>query len=138
MLLKSILYYLVMIIRALSEPNKKSIFWAMGWAVLVLLLSFKAPSVNPKYIFPYQDKVVHFMFYFVFVFLWSRYLYASQKLNAKMLFRLFVFTIIFAGLIEIAQETLTTNRHAELLDMLANLLGALSSSYFVSKFFLIK
>ncbi len=138
MLLKSILYYQVMIIRALSEPNKKSFFWALGWTLFVLLLSFKAPSLNPKFIFPYQDKVAHFVFYFVFVFLWSLFLVARNHLNFKWLFRLFVIAIILGGSVEIAQEVFTTTRHAEVLDMLANTLGALLSSFFVTKFFLIK
>ena len=124
-----------MIIKTLSEPNKYSVWTATAWTVLILFLSFKAPSVNPKYIFEYQDKVVHFVFYFVFVFLWARFMKATLGVNSKQLRTVFLIAVLLSGGIELSQELLTVNRHAEWADMLANLLGAGIGGVF-ARFFL--
>ena len=70
-----------------------------------------------------KDKIVHFVFYFLFVFLWS--LYANFKKNipnssSKILF----IAILYGIMIEIFQGVFTTNRTADVFDVVANSLGA--------------
>ena len=105
-------------------PNKISLLLAVLWTGIILFLSFKAPSVNPKFIFPNQDKIVHFMFYFVFVFLWFSYLLYKKKPTNLTLILLVLFSIAMGILIELAQGYLTTTRQADIYDVLANSLGS--------------
>ncbi|WP_136667460.1 VanZ family protein [Flavobacterium sp. H122] len=119
-----------MIIKALSEPNKNSVWLALGWTVMMLLLSFKAPSVNPKYIFPNQDKVVHFMFYFVFVFLWYRYLYFLKQKGVKIIVFVVALAVMTGIGVEFLQGALTRDRHSDIYDVLANSLGAITGAFF--------
>lgn len=114
-----------MIIKRLLEPNSKSIYTAILWAVLILILSFKAPAVNPKYIFQYQDKVVHCTFYFVFVFLWFRVLVFKSATQMRHQILLFIISVALGIIIEILQGTITTTRQADIFDVVANTSGSL-------------
>ncbi|MCH4828318.1 MULTISPECIES: VanZ family protein [Flavobacterium] len=108
---------------------------ALCWTFLILFLSFKAPTLNPKYTFPNEDKVVHFVFYFVFVFLWIRYIIVSEDLNLKKVIVLTIIAILISILVEIGQAFLTINRSAEIQDIIANSLGAISSAILSYRFF---
>ncbi|MFK7002089.1 VanZ family protein [Flavobacterium oreochromis] len=124
------------IIKILLEPKRKFIWLALCWTSLILFLSFKAPTLNPKYTFPNEDKVVHFVFYFVFVFLWMKYIVLTQCLSLKKMTFLITFVaIVFSILVEIGQEFLTTNRFAEIKDVIANSLGAITSAILFYRFF---
>lgn len=118
-------YCQAMIIRALSEPNKKSFWLAVCWTGLILFLSFKAPAGMPKVNILYLDKIVHFMFYFVFVFLWCRFLFFKQLTQKKHLIILFLISIALGICIELGQGYLTTTRQADFFDALANASGSL-------------
>lgn len=119
-----------MIIKALSEPNKKSIWLALGWTSLILILSFKAPSLNPKISFTNQDKVVHFLFYFVFVFLWYRYFFSIRRKTFRVVLIIVGIAILIGMLIEYLQGVITVDRHSDIYDVLANSLGALTGALF--------
>ena len=72
------------------------------------------------------DKLVHAFFHFVltlfcFLFFKSRAIDAS---SFNPLITSFLFSVFFGIGIEIAQELLTTTRHADILDVLANVSGA--------------
>ncbi|MFN7099733.1 MAG: VanZ family protein [Flavobacterium sp.] len=77
------------------------------------------------------DKVVHAFFYFVLTFLvqlnWKvNNLNWSSRTQAVVSV---VVTILFGVLIEILQETCTASRHADVLDVIANSIGALLSVF---------
>lgn len=131
--------YQVMIIKRLLEPNSKSIYTAILWTAILLTLSFKAPSVNPKYIFQYQDKVVHFTFYFVFVFLWFRVLVFKSATQKRHQILLFIISVALGIIIEILQGAMTTTRQADIFDVFANTVGSmgwlfLSRTFYIAKY----
>lgn len=120
-----------MIIKTLLEPNKKSIWIALGWTFLILFLSFKkASSLQTNFDFPNLDKVVHFMFYFVFVFLWYRFVFSLGKQSVKILFFISFVAIILGIAIEYLQGIVTVDRNSDLYDVLANSLGVLTGAFF--------
>lgn len=89
-----------------------------------------SPSI-PKINFQYKDKVVHFIFYFVFVYFWTKSL-KNKTLN-------FVLIILFLGVItgiaiEFLQENFTNHRTFDWYDILANSVGAVVSFIYVKKF----
>lgn len=73
-----------------------------------------------------MDKIVHTFFHFVLTLLCFLYLksWAKTVNNIKPIVVSFLFSVIFGIGIEIAQELLTSSRHAEVFDILANVSGA--------------
>lgn len=110
------------IIKHLSE--RKFLFLAITWTVFVTVASLVSFNSVPKVKVIGSDKVVHFLFYSVFVVLWS--LTKKQtyfKINYSLLI-VFV-AIVFGIIIEILQGVLTKTRQADFYDVLANSLGAI-------------
>ena len=138
MLLKLILYFQAMTIKHLLAPNKKSFWIALFWTFFILFLSLKRPSGEATFYFPNADKLVHFTFYFVFVFLWSRYLYfkGSVKLRHKIIL---VFISISLGIvIELVQGYFTTTRQADVWDAIANSVGSIVGILLASNIYKVK
>lgn len=86
------------------------------------------------------DKYVHFTFHFVLVGLW--YLYFSlkdHKNSFKISVSIFFASILFGGLIELAQQALTTTRKGDFFDIFANTCGAFVSLFLILMYnFLLK
>ena len=79
-------------------------------------------------IIPYQDKILHFLFYGIFSFLLLRALVIYfKKSKSAWLLALITFLIIFIfGLaLEIIQAKFTTYRQGDIIDMLSNLGGCI-------------
>ena len=101
----------------------KYIFIAVVWTILITVLSLITIEKTPSFVLqlPFKDKIVHFVFYFVFGILWS--LGLKDKL-ARFRFKVLFLAIIYGIVIEVLQEVLTKNRTADFYDVLANTLGA--------------
>lgn len=102
----------------------KFIYLAVVWTILITTLSLITIEKTPEFVLqlPFKDKVVHFIFYFVFVVLWS----FSLKDKTSNFKNKTLFIAVFYGIIiEVLQYALTTNRAADIYDVLANTLGAL-------------
>jgi len=76
---------------------------------------------------PYFDKIVHFGFYFMMVILGvfaMKEQYAFRfKLLRGLVFML-VFAIVYGIIIELFQALFTESRHGDVLDVIANVVGA--------------
>ncbi|MSP84551.1 MAG: hypothetical protein EXR18_01810 [Flavobacteriaceae bacterium] len=74
------------------------------------------------------DKYVHFTFHFVFLNLWFLYFNSKNQKNSfyQVLF-IFLVSILFGILIELAQQAFTTTRKGDIFDVFANLTGAFSA-----------
>jgi len=112
----------VKIIKHLSERNY--LYLAITWAVLITIASLVSLNGIPKGYVSGNDKVVHFIFYAVFVVLLSL---AKSKSCFKKKHDLLIilFVIIYGIVIEILQGVLTKNREADIYDAIANSLGAI-------------
>ena len=117
--------------------NLLSIAWGLLILILCLLPGKDIPSLT---IFEY-DKVVHFLIYVVLAFLMY---YGWKKQNAflllhkQTLLKILLITSAYGFLVEVLQELLTTDRHFDIFDALANSLGAVGGSWFaprLKKFF---
>jgi VanZ family protein len=97
---------------------------AIIWTVLITVASLVSSSAIPKVNLLWNDKIVHFLFYLVFVVLWS---FANVKSYLKMKYDLLivVFAIFYGIIIEVLQSVLTKTREADLYDAFANSLGAI-------------
>jgi VanZ family protein len=112
----------VKIIKHLSE--RKFLFLAITWTVFVTVASLVSFNSVPKVKVIGSDKVVHFLFYLVFVIFWSLAKKQSYfKINYSLL--IVIIAIVFGIIIEFLQGVLTKTRQADFYDVLANSLGAI-------------
>lgn len=100
-----------------------ALFWAGVIAYFCLVKSSDLPIVN----IPNVDKCIHTFFHFVFTFVW--FLFFRKQLKFKYdlrpLLLSLLFSFVFGIVIEILQELFTITRHADVSDVLANLIGAI-------------
>jgi VanZ family protein len=110
------------ITQLLSEH--KFFFLAIFWTILITTLSLITIERVPSFAITLQhkDKVVHFVFYFVFVIAWN--LSLMQKIK-KFKVKVLSIAIVYGIVIEVLQYVLTENRTADFFDVLANSLGAI-------------
>lgn len=105
--------------------KKASLGLAIGWTLLIALLCLVSFGSLPSLSVTGADKYVHVLFHFGFTMLWGFYFWQKQhQKTLSIIIRLVVVSLFYGILIEFLQETLTTTRHADIYDVLANLTGA--------------
>lgn len=112
---------------------------ALIWAAVIAFFCLVQLNNVPLGDVSNLDKLVHAFFHFVltllcFLFLKSR---ATDTDSFKPLIVSFLFSVFFGIGIEIAQELLTSTRHAEVFDVLANVSGATLAAALVFLFGLV-
>lgn len=98
----------------------------------ILFLSFFNPPETPLNKVTNMDKVFHFLMYFGFCsVLWLEYFKSHAHVHIpRLILWGIIVPIIFSGLIEIGQQTLTPTRAADWWDFLFNALGCLAAALF--------
>lgn len=134
MLQKSTNYYLQMIIKHLSEHKTFWLVSAIGWTIFVAFLCLvnnnDLPSIGMK--ISGIDKVIHFLFHFIFTLLWSIYYFSKDKMLTPKKVIIIVFaSLIFGVMIEWMQASFTLTRQADILDVISNTGGAISAGLLV-------
>lgn len=103
-----------------------SIFW---FIIIVYLMIFYKSNTN-IITYPYSDKIIHFILFFVqSMFITKTYIarnFKSDKLMPKIIF----YFLIFCFSVELIQIYLPY-RSFELLDLTSNLIGSISGAFFV-------
>ena len=118
-------------IKHLLVPKKSVFILAVSWTFLIAYLCLVSSNNLPRVRVPFIDKIVHFLFHFVFTILWSLFFW-KQNLNCnykKVILSILCFSFVFGISIEIAQEFFTVNRRADITDVIANACGALLAGY---------
>ncbi|MGV1011016.1 MAG: VanZ family protein [Flavobacterium sp.] len=113
--------------------NKKTYLWlALLWTCIVTVLSLVTiGNIGSSIPIPNKDKYVHFTFYFVFVVVW--FLFAKRTNMTKKIKWIVLFSAIGYGiLMEICQGIISTNRSPEVMDVLANSIGAITGLIFIT------
>ncbi len=108
----------------------------VSWMVFITVLSLVSfdDDTSLDLDIPYFDKIVHFTFYFIAGALGSLFLHALQrgaKADRRRLLKFLLGLIGYGILIEVLQDSVTTYRSAELLDILANSVGAIIGILFI-------
>jgi VanZ family protein len=106
--------------------NKKKIFiFAITWTVFITYLSLATinSSLGSTLQIPHKDKIVHFIFYFGFVLLWTISFNAIPYKTKIGLFILLI-AIVYGIVMEIFQGLLTIDRTPDGNDVIANSSGA--------------
>ena len=99
---------------------------------VILFLSFFNPPETPLNEVTNIDKVLHFIMYSGFcTVLWFEYFRSHAQSNAvRLILWAIIAPIVFSGLIEVGQQTLTPTRAADWRDLLFNALGCLAAALF--------
>ena len=106
---------------------KKTLFGlAISWTLLIAFLCLVTFSKLPSLGVSGVDKYVHATLHFVFTLFWGSYISLKQnEIKIPKILRVVMLSILYGIVIEILQETITTTRHADILDVLANFTGTL-------------
>lgn len=73
----------------------------------------------------YEDKLIHFVIYFLFTLVW--YNAFLKHINLNLALKVVLFAILFGIIIEILQGSLTQTRQFDYYDITANTLGVLAA-----------
>lgn len=112
--------------------NYKFLLTAIAWTTLITFLSLATiGDIASSITFAGKDKVVHFLFYFVFVIAW----YYAKFLNTKPSYYLVLTAILYGVFMEICQGIFTINRTPDFFDALANSAGAIAAFLFLKNSF---
>jgi VanZ family protein len=111
----------------------------VSWLVFITyfsLFSFTGEMSTPMFNIPHIDKIVHFLFYFIFVVLGIKAVREIFKVNLelkKVLLYFVIFACAYGVIIELLQYGFTENRQGDMLDVLANSMGALAGMFVVKR-----
>jgi VanZ family protein len=99
---------------------------AICWTFLILMLCLENEKEIPDIEIKHLDKVVHFVFHFIFSTLWFLYFKKRflQITNSRLLVSTWLFSLVFGLVIEFLQQQITTTRNADVIDVLSNAIGA--------------
>jgi len=104
--------------------NKLYLWFALLWTSIVTVLSLiTIGDVGSSIPISNKDKYVHFIFYFIFVIVWT--LVIKHSNSKKMHWIVLFSSISFGILMEICQGVFTTSRKPDVMDVVANSLGAI-------------
>lgn len=108
----------------------KTILWAIAVVLLSLMKSEALPHV-PLFNFPYFDKIVHFIMYFVFATLLIHDFQHYSKIKLKhwqIIAASIIIVVGYGGFLEILQRIPSLHRSTDFFDFLANTSGAIVAS----------
>jgi VanZ family protein len=108
----------------------------IGWVVFITTLSlFSLGEVSmPSIDIPHMDKLVHFTFYAGFTALGCLSFRELDRRNTplkKVIVKIILYAIVYGTIIEVLQGVATVDRDPDVLDVLANSLGALFGGFAV-------
>ncbi len=110
---------------------------SIAWGSLIFYLTvLSTPKVNPDSwlrLIPFVDKWVHLSLFFVFNFILFLEQKKTNENNSFYYLASIILGIVYGGLIELFQAFFTTNRSAEYLDWLADIVGVLLA-YLIFKY----
>lgn len=115
------------------SQNRKFYFYllcSIFWFIIITYLMIFYKSNTNIITYPYSDKIIHFILFFVqSMFITKTYIarnFKSDKLMPKIIF----YFLIFCFSVELIQIYLPY-RSFELLDLTSNLIGSISGAFFV-------
>lgn len=107
---------------------------AIGWVLAITMLSLAPPSDLPSISYPHLDKIVHFIFYYIFFILWYYVLCGPQPyktVKKKALFIAFAMAFTYGTVVEVLQYSMGKGRSGDVFDALANTAGIICGIFTV-------
>ncbi len=108
---------------------------------MVLITSFSLFSLpiegEETFVFPHRDKIAHFCFHGVIVFLGTLFVREQRAANFNVnsgIMQMLLFSAVYGVIIEVLQWAMPYDRAAELWDILANLSGAVFGVLLIKRY----
>lgn len=115
--------------------NKTLVFLiALAYTVFLTIISLVSLENTPDLGSAIDDKIYHFIAYFIFAFLWITY-YKHKKTKIKLVFLLLM---AFGVILELSQHKINPMRIYDIYDLLANCLGIVIGTLFAYKLTVVK
>ncbi|MGS2765077.1 VanZ family protein [Sinomicrobium sp. M5D2P9] len=118
----------------MEHRRKVFLILAVGWVVAVTILSLVPPSDLPSVSYPHLDKIVHFIFYYIFLILWYYALRGENTfgpVKKKAIIISFFIAFVYGTVVEVLQHTMGKGRSGDVLDALANTTGMICGIFTV-------
>ena len=96
---------------------------AIGYTIFVTVIMLVPISKGPTINFPYADKIVHSIIYFVFVIVWLTYFLISEKENKRIYLIVSLVLFVYGIVIEVLQGSVVASRAHDNWDIVANTIG---------------
>lgn len=104
---------------------------AAGWTLLIAFVCLNTFSDLPSIGISGADKYVHGSLHFVFTILWFLYCKKISVDRQKTMLKVIGISLVYGVMIEVAQELFTVSRKADILDVVANTLGAVAAGILI-------
>ncbi len=109
---------------------------AISYTIALIVLSLINIPDIPDLGSTFDDKILHFVAYFILAIIWITYV---KPLQSKATYnKVLIATVALGTLLEVLQLVLNPNRSFDVLDMLANALGAFIGTLIAIRFTLLK
>ena len=108
-----------------------SIVWG---GVIVYLLIIYSPKFGLPTSFPFLDKVVHFILFFIQSIFITNTIYEYRNRNNRILFIGSIIFLLLLGVIIEIQQIYLPYRTFEIMDLISNFVGVFSGSFFIIYF----
>lgn len=118
------------------KRHKFSLLFLVFITVVTYLSLGKIPKVESRLSFDQIDKLIHFSIYVIFTILFFLALNESKrKIEISIALRnTLLFAVGYGLLIELLQHVMPFNRMFEILDIIANSLGAIMGCWLIKKY----
>ncbi len=108
-----------------------SIVWG---GVIVYLLIIYSPKFGLPTSFPFLDKVVHFILFFIQSIFITNTIYEYRNRNNRILLIVSIISLLLLGVIIEIQQIYLPYRRFEIMDLISNFVGVFSGSFFIIYF----
>ena len=108
-----------------------SIAWVFFTFYLLIIYSHKESSTIS---FPFLDKVVHFILFFIQSIFITKTIYEYRNRNNRILLIVSIIFLLLLGVIIEIQQIYLPYRTFEIMDLISNFVGVFSGSFFIIYF----
>lgn len=114
--------------------RKTYLFLALIWTLIITYLSLSDVSGLGSFIkIPHKDKMAHFVFYFLFCFLWIVY-FSYNEVTSNYKIKVLISAVIYGILMEFLQAIMHNHRSSDVYDVVANTIGAFAGYAYAKHF----
>ena len=127
--------WILILMKNLSINFYRYLTLSIAWGgVIVYLLIIYSPKFGLPTSFPFLDKVVHFILFFIQSIFITNTIYEYRNRNNRILFIGSIIFLLLLGVIIEIQQIYLPYRTFEIMDLISNFVGVFSGSFFIIYF----
>ena len=127
--------WILILMKNLSINFYRYLTLSIAWGgVIVYLLIIYSPKFGLPTSFPFLDKVVHFILFFIQSIFITNTIYEYRNRNNRILLIVSIIFLLLLGVIIEIQQIYLPYRTFEIMDLISNFVGVFSGSFFIIYF----